>query len=1086
MAATPRGAPASPPPEDHAVALMSRVFLVVSGLTSFAGVGLVLLLAPDQAHARPIAMGFGTVAVVSLLCARLSGRALRTAVTVLFSALVLLVGANSVVQGWGLRTPAMPLLGLMVCMVSAAAGWRAGALLCGLALVMVTAVALHVPTVPGGPGLPGLPLLLGVCLVALVAGLASGVLASQALMRLSVQAHEREHRFRRLLALAADAYWETDADYRVRAAAGASASASEALPPMTAATGLGCVFWELPQFGCDADTLDTMRADMEARRPFRDLPLRWTFANGRSHDFLSSGEPRFDERGDFTGYWGVVRDVTAVRLAQQALAATETRYQDLFAHVPSPLVLHRDGRVLDANPAAVAAFGHAELAEMLGSPLLQHFEPGDSRERSAARMHQLQQQATGSALPVTGFRLSIKGRPVSVRATGVRVDTPTGPAVLSIFIDDTERLAAEEALRRSEGLLSHVVATSPDVITLTDLESGRYVMVNASFERLSGWRAHEVVGRTSLELGIWGDPAERQAFVAEVKARGLAADLPMRFVARDGHGIPLRVSAARFAMDGHDFLVMSGRDISATQRQQLEREAILANASVGIAVTQNRRFVLSNPHFDQLYGWAPGELVGQPGSVVWPSEEDYAALGRELGPKLASGEAIAVQRMARRKDGSSFLAFVRGRAVDPLRPAEGGTVWIIEDITERHQAQQALATARDAAEAANRAKSAFLANTSHELRTPLNGMIGLARMALDRQTDEDHRRRYLDQIVENAQSLAGIISDILDLSKIEAGKLQLETTTFDLDTLLQTLQRTYSTLAEARGLTLTLQCPPALSGPPLGMASGDALRLRQVLSNFLSNAIKFTSAGGVVMRARRLSEAQGRATGAAVRFEVQDSGPGIATEVQARLFESFTQADQSTTREFGGTGLGLSICRELAALMGGTVGVHSVPGQGSTFWAELPLPAAAAVPVGAPPAAAVSSLQGAHVLMVEDNAVNMLIAVAMLEHWGVSVVQASDGQEALAAVQAAAAGGRPFDAVLMDVQMPRMSGYEATRALRAAGQRLPVIALTAAALVSEREEALRAGMDDFLTKPIDAERLKATLALWCARRGEAG
>ena len=406
----------------------------------------------------------------------------------------------------------------------------------------------------------------------------------------------------------------------------------------------------------------------------------------------------------------------------------------------------------------------------------------------------------------------------------MRIDTPTGPAVLSIFIDDTERLAAEEALRRSEGLLSHVVATSPDVITLTDLETGRYVMVNASFERLSGWRADEVVGRTSLDMGIWADPAERRAFIAEVKARGLATDLPMRFVARDGHDIPLRVSAARFAMEGHDYLVISGRDVSTTQREQLERDAILANASVGIAVTQHRRFVLSNPHFDQLYGWAPGELLGQPGSVVWAGDEDYAALGREVGPTLARGEAIAFQRQARRKDGSSFLAFVRGRAVDPRRPAEGGTVWIIEDITERHAAQQALAAARAAAEAANRAKSAFLANTSHELRTPLNGMIGLARLAQDTRTAEAQRRQYLDQIVESAQSLAGIISDILDLSKIEAGRLQLETTSFDLGALLRTLQRTYSTLAEARGLTLTLQTPPALPGPPRGGARGAARR----------------------------------------------------------------------------------------------------------------------------------------------------------------------------------------------------------------------------------------------------------------------
>ncbi|MDO9073744.1 MAG: PAS domain S-box protein [Rubrivivax sp.] len=1070
----------SAPPETlaavpQALPLMTRAYLWMVAVTGLLGAVMLAATAGGQDSGQWAAGLLAALAVVSLAATRLPDRLLNITVTAIFGAAVLTVGGASVLLGWGLRAPALPLVGLVVCMASLAGGWRAGALLAGLGAIQVLLIAVLAPGPTGGPDAPPAAVLLGTHLASIAAGLICGALASRVMLRFAASAGEREHRFRRLLSLAADAYWETDAAYRVRAFAGAY----EALPPLTASTGLGHAFWDLPQFGCDADTLDTMRADMESRRPFRDRPVRWTFEHDRSHDFLSSGEPRFDERGNFAGYWGVVRDVTVIQRAQRALAATETRYQDLFSCIPTPLVLHRDGRVLDANPAALALFGFSDLAAMVGSELLLSYEEGDSRERAHERMDALQAQPPGSSLPVAGFRLWVQGRPVSVRATSVCVDTDGGPALLAIYVDDTERLAAEDALRRSQGLLSHVVATSPDVITLTELESGRYVMVNASFERLSGWRADEVVGRTSLEMGIWADPAERQVFIGEVKAFGVAADLPMRFVARDGHAIPLRVSAARFAMEGHDYLVMSGRDISATQRQQLEREAILANASVGIAVTQNRRFVLSNPHFDQLYGWAPGELVGQPGTVVWPSEADYAALSHELGPKLARGEAIAVQRQARRKDGSTFLAFVRGRAVDPLRPAEGGTVWIVEDITERHQAQLALAAARDAAEAASRAKSAFLANTSHELRTPLNGMIGLARLAQDPRTDAALRSQYLDQIVESAQSLAGIISDILDLSKIEAGKLQLETGSFDLDALLQTLQRTYSTLATARGLTLALQTPPALPGAPLGMVSGDALRLRQVLSNLLSNAIKFTSAGGVVLRARRLGDGQAGATAAGVRFEVQDSGPGIAAEAQARLFEPFTQADQSTTRQFGGTGLGLSICRELAALMGGTVGVHSAPGQGSTFWAELPLPAAGTAPAGTPPAAA-SSLHGARVLMVEDNTVNMMIAVAMLGHWGVEVAQATDGHEALQAVQAAAAAGRPFDAVLMDVQMPRMSGYEATRALRAAGQRLPVIALTAAALVSEREEAMRAGMDDFLTKPIDAERLQATLARWCA------
>jgi PAS domain S-box-containing protein len=770
-------------------------------------------------------------------------------------------------------------------------------------------------------------------------------------------------------------------------------------------------------------------------------------------------------------------------VAHHALEATETRYQELFSRIPTPLVLHRNGRVLDANPAAVSLFGHAALAEMLGTDLLERYQGGDSRDRAAERMQTLQRQANGSALPVANFTLDVSGRHIYVRGTSVRVDTEGGPALLAIFIDDTERIAADEAVRRSETLLSHLVATSPDLITLTDLSTGRYAMVNRSFEQHIGWSAAEAVGRTSLELGVWASEDDRQHFVQALQQDGQVVDAPVSFRTRAGRTMPMIVSAARFTIERREYIVINARDVSERERQRLEREAILANASIGIAVTRNRVFTLTNRHFEQIYGWAPGEMIGRSGAEVWPGHETYAQIGNEIGPALARGEAVQLHCQARRKDNSTFLAFVRGRAIDPKNPAEGGTVWIIEDVTAREEAQSALARARDEAEAASRAKSAFLANTSHELRTPLNGMIGLARLARDERSDGPRREQYLEQIVESAQSLAGIISDILDLSKIEAGKLQIEAGNFDLDGLLHTLQRTYATLADARGLTLRLQLPPALPGAPLGRVTGDALRLRQVLSNFLGNALKFTASGQVVMRARRLAT-EGDGAAGLVRFEVEDTGPGIAPEQQARLFEPFTQADQSITRRYGGTGLGLSICRELATLMGGRVGVHSLPGSGSTFWAELPLPvatAAEAPATSADPRELAASLEGRRVLMVEDNAVNMMIAVALLEAWGAEVAQAGDGHEALAAVQHARAAGQDFDAVLMDVQMPRMSGYEATRRLREAGLDVPVIALTAAALVTEREEALAAGMSDFLTKPIDAERLRATLARWCGK-----
>jgi len=533
----------------------------------------------------------------------------------------------------------------------------------------------------------------------------------------------------------------------------------------------------------------------------------------------------------------------------------------------------------------------------------------------------------------------------------------------------------------------------------------------------------------------------------------------------------MRVSAARLVMDRRDYVVINARDVTESERAQLEREAILANASVGIAVTRQSRFVLANRYFEEMFGWGPGELLGQSGAVVWGSAREHAELGAQVGPRLARGEPVTLERQACRRDGSRFVARLQARAIDPARPALGGTVWIIEDVTDSRQFERTLARARDDAEAASRAKSAFLANTSHELRTPLNGMIGLAQLALEPDIDEARRRQYLAQIAESAQSLNGIISDILDLSKIEAGRLELDSSAFDLGELLGSLQRTYDTLASAHGLSLRLELGEGLDG----LVHGDALRVRQISTNFLTNALKFTDQGGVVLAAAR--------DGDLVRIEVRDTGSGIDEATQARLFQPFTQADESTTRRFGGTGLGLSICRELATLMGGSVGVYSAPGAGSTFWAQLPLPPIAAAE-HAPPPAAEHRLEGARVLLVEDNAVNMLIAVAMLERWGVQVEQAENGSLVAAAVESAAAAGRPFDAVLMDVQMPVMSGHEATRALRdsVAGRHLPVIALTAAALVTERDEALASGMNDFLTKPIDADRLRSTLARWAGQR----
>jgi len=1050
---------------------LTRAYLWICGAACGFGALLLGTTLPSEPGSLATVALFGVLAVASMAGTRLPAGWLTTGLCTVLVTVMLALTTTTLTLGWGLGGPGLPMSALMVCALCTAAGWRAGALLAAVATGGVLAVTLGGSGSAAGAASPTLLLQLGTHLLAIGTGLACGVAISRVMSRTVGRAQERELRLRHLLALAADASWETDRRHHIVAATDHTGE----MRPLPQGHGLAVPAWEMPQLHTDAETLDLLQAEMEARRPFRDVRIRWRPLEGRMRAFLCSGEPRLDARGVFTGYWGVSRDVTDMLAAQEALAATETRYQELFTRIPTPLVLHRAGQVIDANAAAVQLFGHADLAAMQGTDLLAHYESGDSRERARRRLDQLADQPPGTALPVTSFRLHVQDHVVSVRAASVRVDVGGARAVLAIFVDDTERLAAEDAVRRSEALLSHLVATSPDLITLTEMATGCYAMVNQSFERVTGWSAAEAVGRTSVELGIWAQPEDRDRVVALVRSKGQVNDLPAYFVTKTGKAVAMVLSAARFIMDRGEYLVINARDVTERERQRLEREAILNNASIGIAVTRHGRFVLTNPHFERIYGWDRDGLLGQPGRVVWSSDQDFEAAQKELAPRLERGEAVAFERAARRRDGSAFTAHVRGHVIDPHRPLEAGTVWIVEDVTGRRDAEQALARARDDAEAANRAKSAFLANTSHELRTPLNGMIGLARLAGDGNTDDTRRQQYLAQIVDNAQALAGIISDILDLSKIEAGKLQVESTAFDLGALLQALQGSYATLASAHGLALRVET----SSQAIGHVIGDPLRVRQIASNFLANAIKFTANGWVALRASR-PDGQGTPR---LRLEVQDTGPGIAEALRARLFQPFTQGDDSTTRRFGGTGLGLSICRELAALMGGQVGVDSAPGQGSTFWAELELPPTAAPPLRAPSrGAGDTGLAGRRVLMAEDNPVNMMIAVAMLEGWGVQVAQAADGAEAVAAVERAAAAGHPYDAVLMDVQMPVMSGHEATRCLRQRGHALPVIALTAAALVTERDTALAVGMNDFLTKPIDGERLATTLLRWCTQR----
>ncbi|MGE0862326.1 MAG: ATP-binding protein [Vicinamibacterales bacterium] len=377
-----------------------------------------------------------------------------------------------------------------------------------------------------------------------------------------------------------------------------------------------------------------------------------------------------------------------------------------------------------------------------------------------------------------------------------------------------------------------------------------------------------------------------------------------------------------------------------------------------------------------------------------------------------------------------------------------------------------LSAARDAAEAANRAKSEFLANMSHEIRTPMNGVIGMTTLALETPPGPESRG-YLEIARSSAQSLLGLINDILDFSKIEANRLELEIAPFAVDQLLTQLSA-LRVKAEARGLRFAIEVAPDVPAWLLG----DQVRLRQVLVNLVENAVKFTAVGQVGVAMRRVPGDPGR-----IRFDVTDTGIGIAKDKQQVIFEAFAQADGSTTRRYGGTGLGLSITDKLVALMRGTLSVESEPGRGSCFSVELPLPAATP-PAGTTIAATASAAPPEtrlHVLLAEDNPVNQLVARRFLERAGHSVVVAANGVEAVAAYER-----ERFDLVLMDLQMPEMDGFEATAAIRrieaGRGTRTPVVALTAHASAGDRERCEAAAMDGYAAKPIQREVLMAEIA----------
>ena len=682
----------------------------------------------------------------------------------------------------------------------------------------------------------------------------------------------------------------------------------------------------------------------------------------------------------------------------------------------------------------------------------------------------------------------------------VRGDLPTKLVVLQLFLASSCLMALPVAaalaglattrreLRESRDNARSILESMREVVFRTDAK-GRWVFLNPAWEDLTGYSVEESLGWQTTRL-LHPDDLENSVTIYPLLVSGELQDcqLDQVFIDAKGESHDILVNVRRMTDEDGNFIGTAGnlRDVTLRKaaerrlRESEERFRLLAEAApVGI-------FELGPDHRLTYANWAWSQMSGltleQARDRGWTKSltaEDADRVLADWGKALETLSDFRSEYRWLHEDGSETWVDV---LIKPIRQPDGeliGHIGVSVDITERKQIELELEDAKQRAEAAAKAKSTFLANMSHELRTPMNGMLGFTDLLLsERLSERQHRHAQL--IADSGRAMMRLLNDILDISKIEAGQMQLAAEPVDLRHTLHNCVNLMNPLAAQKGVDLELDISSAV--PDRIMS--DPLRLRQVILNLVGNAVKFTHEGSITLSAVVVSE-EGDPV---LRITVADTGIGIPANRLDAVFQSFAQADTTTARKYGGTGLGLTISHDLVKLMDGWITVASEEGEGTTFVVNLPLieaDVAAASSDVEVPAEAVGSGLDARVLVAEDNDINQELIRAMAQRLDLKIDIAANGQEAIDQVTAARADGRPYDMVLMDVQMPVVDGLEATRRLRAAGidaEELPIIALTANAYAEDIEACLAAGMQAHLAKPLKLSGLRSIVEQWAHRQ----
>jgi PAS domain S-box-containing protein len=775
-----------------------------------------------------------------------------------------------------------------------------------------------------------------------------------------------------------------------------------------------------------------------------------------------------------------------LRDAQEALEESRDRYVDLYDFAPvGYLTLTDKGMIEEINLTASTLLGveRKKLQQHRFASLV----IANDRTRWMTQFLNVLEKGDKSDVEVAIKRHD--GTVFQAALDCKRASLGDGEMAIRIALTDvTERKQAEVELRSTKGRLETILAAIPDLLFEVGLD-GRIYDYHSPRSDLLAVPANVFLGKCFSEV-LPPDVVETCiSAIGEASDKGWSVGKQYALALPQGkRWFELSVALKSGTEDQAQRFILLARDI--TERKQAEDElresealfrAVSESAHDAIVTADSGSMIIKwNNGAERIFGYTADEVIGRPLTILMPERfRDLHLKG--IARVSAGGESRVmgkpVELLGMRKDGSVFpleLSLARWQV-----PQGNFFTGVLRDITERKKVERQLEDyhtsleakiqerthdleqARDSADDANRAKSAFLANMSHEIRTPMNGIIGMANI-LRREGVTSKQAQRLDTIDASAQHLLSVINDVLDISKIEAGKFTLEEAPVVISSLMANVNSVLSERVKAKGLHLLIETEHL----PHNLV-GDPTRLQQALLNYATNAVKFTEQGTVTLRALKQEETADSVT---VRFEVTDTGIGIEPEVMSRLFSAFEQADNSMNRKYGGTGLGLAITRRLAELMGGEAGAESAPGVGSTFWFTVKLTKsgeAAAATVDAE-AEIRRRYAGQRILVVDDEPINREVTVIQLEAVDLVADTAEDGAEAIALARR-----NSYAAIFMDMQMPKLNGVEATREIRQLpGYRhTPIIAMTANAFAEDKAKCLEAGMNDFLIKPFDPDQL---------------